>query len=290
MPFSSPSRAGGNGEFPPIAISGTAVAISNISKSARPFPEEQGFIGWGGARNRADRLSEGLSLKQATGIIEAAQFALAIGLPFNRHVTIHWERAGVSDNRAAAATARFLKLASDWLAKGNATPVKQTAKNGRGSLSFAWAWVRENDAGGKCSKGSHVHILLYLPASVTWGGWRVRRWLERISGQPYRRGIIRTSRIGGKVRTAADNTGVYQVNLAAVVGYMLKGTSPVAASQLGLEAVIPQGPIIGKRAATSQNVGRSARNKQTGKNGWPRTAALARDVIKPDCRNSLGDK
>ena len=118
MPFSSASRASENGEYPPIAITGTEVAIINMSKSARPFPEERCFNGWGGARNRADRTSDSLTLKQATGIIDAAQFAAAIGLPFNRHVTIHWERAGIADNRAAAATGYFLKLASDRLGSG----------------------------------------------------------------------------------------------------------------------------------------------------------------------------
>lgn len=258
MPFSDASRASGNGEFPPIAISGTAVAITNISKSARPLEAEQGFNGWGGARNHADRSSASLSLKQATGIIEAAQFAAAIGLPFNRHVTIHWERAGIADNRAAAATGYFLKLGSDRLAKLVCKVVKKTGENRTALPRLAWAWVRENDAGGEGPKGSHVHILLHVPAELTWSGWRVRRWLERITGHRYRAGVIKTARIGGSLGAAP---AAYEANLAAVVGYVLKGASGDVQRALGLDRIEAGGRIIGKRAGTSQNIGRAARGR-----------------------------
>jgi hypothetical protein len=68
---------------------------------------------WGGARNRAARTSGSLTMAQCHAILAAAGWANAIGLPFNRMVTIHWERAGISDARAAWATGRFLKLARD---------------------------------------------------------------------------------------------------------------------------------------------------------------------------------
>src|SRR3546814_15908735 len=67
----------------------------------------------GGARNRADRVSQSLSMRQARNIIDAVRYAYWIDLPLNRHVTVHWERAGISDDRAAAATSQFLKLARD---------------------------------------------------------------------------------------------------------------------------------------------------------------------------------
>ena len=65
--------------------------------------------------------------------------------------------------------------------------------------------------------------------------------------------------IGGTVRAAADNTAVYQSNLATVVGYVLKGACPAAARALGFERLAAAGNIIGKRAATSQNIGPTAR-------------------------------
>lgn len=182
-------------------------------------------------------------MNQAANIIEAAQFAATIGLPFNRHLTIHWEQAGVPDCRAARATGRFLKLAGDWLNKRGKT--------------IAWAWVRENGDG----NGSHVHILLYLPAGVTLGNMQ-RRWLRSITDMPYSASTIRTARIGGTAGAAQMAPAAYQANLAAIVGYVLKGTSARAARDLWLERLDPGGRVIGRRASTSQNIGRTARQRQ----------------------------
>jgi hypothetical protein len=163
-------------------------------------------------------------------------------MAFNRHLTIHWQQAGIPEERAAWATGRFLKLAGDWIAK-------------RGG-KFAWAWVRENGD----TKGSHVHILLYLPALTGIGNMQ-RRWLRSITGQPYSARTIKTARIGGTANAARSAPAAYQANLAEVVGYVLKGASPAAANDLGLERLDAGGRITGKRAATSQNIGRAARDK-----------------------------
>lgn len=239
--------------------SGTGLAIVDIATSGALDSARH----WGGRRNSATRTSSSLSLNQAAQIVEAAQFAAAIGLPFNRHVTIHWERAGIPDCRAAWATGRFMKLASDWVAK----------RGGR----IAWAWVRENGD----SKGSHAHILLHLPSHLITGkngsglasdntprkqrarlGNMPRRWLRLIAGKPYRAGTIRTERIGGTAGVAHSAPAAYRINLAAVVGYILKGACPAAARALGLERLEAGGTITGKRAATSQNIGRAARVRQ----------------------------
>lgn len=170
-------------------------------------------------------------------------------MPLNRHLTIHWEQAGIADDRAAWATGRFLKLAGDWIAK----------RGGR----FAWLWARENDVVSGClyaRKGSHVHILLHLPPGVRLGNMQ-RRWLRSITGQPYSASTIKTGRIGGTSGAAHSAPTVYQANLATVLGYVLKGTSGNAARELGLERLEPGGAIIGKRAASSQNIGRAARQR-----------------------------
>jgi hypothetical protein len=252
----SPDKTGEKQALSPV---GTSLAIIDIANSGASDSAQT----WGGRRNSAARSSSSLSLNQATQIIEAAQFAAAIGLPFNRHVTIHWEQAGVPDSEAAKATARFLKLAGDWIAK----------RGGR----IAWAWVRENGDG----KGSHVHILLHLQANkITAKNGRLlatdntarkqrarlgnipRRWLRSITGKPYRAGTIRTQRIGGTAGAAQSAPAAYQENLKAVVGYILKGACPAAARALGLVRLEAGGNIIGKRAATSQNTGRAARARQ----------------------------
>jgi len=212
---------------------------ANYSKisSGASSPERR----WGGKRNSAARTSESLSLNQAANIIATAKYAAAISLPLNRHLTIHWEQAGIPDERAAWATGRFLKLAGDWIAK----------RGGR----IAWAWVRENGDG----KGSHVHILIHVPAGARLGDLQ-RRWLRTITGRAYKRSTIETRRIGGTAGAARAAPAHYQLNLSAVVGYVLKGVGAATAVTLCLERHDEGGQIVGKRAATSQNIGRAARS------------------------------
>lgn len=191
---------------------------------------------WGGARLKSDRVSSALTLKQAERLIAAAHCAESLGLPFNRHVTFHWGKAGIQDGEAARAIGQLVKLASDWLRTNGVRPV--------------WAWVRENDSGDG-SKGSHVHILLHCPATVPIGSmWR--RWLKRITGHAYRRGTVHTSRIGGSLNTYATFPTVYRANLDRVLAYLCKGVRPEVGATLGLPRTEPSGLVIGKRAAICQ--------------------------------------
>src|SRR5690554_6441344 len=52
--------------------------------------------GRGGARNRADRESHALTSVQIANLGAAERHAAAIGLPFTRMITIHWQAAGLS--------------------------------------------------------------------------------------------------------------------------------------------------------------------------------------------------
>jgi hypothetical protein len=116
-----------------------------LYKSSGPYPPAPQLNTWGGARNSASRQSDSISLVKAVEVVEAAQRAIAIGRPFNRHLTVHWEKAGLTDAEAAGATGRLLKLIKDWLRRHGGT---------------AYTWVRENGDG----KGSHTHILLHVPS------------------------------------------------------------------------------------------------------------------------------
>lgn len=225
---------------------GTGHAI-NLSPSVASSPTRR----WGGSRNNASRTSESLSLDQVANIIEAAQFAAAAGMPFNRHVTIHWEQAGIPDERAAWATGRFLKLVGDWVGKRRNLNFNQEKSNG-----IAWAWARESGH----RKGSHVHILLHLPAGAQIGAMQ-RRWLRSITRRPYRPRTIKTTRIGGTAGAAHSAPATYQANLSKVLSYVLKGACPTAAAELELEQLQAGGLIIGKRAATSQNIGQASRRR-----------------------------
>jgi hypothetical protein len=198
---------------------------------------------WGGARNRADRLSDHLPHAKARAIIAAAYRAQSIGKPFTRFITVHWQGAGIGDDGAAWATGRLIKLAADWAAS-------------KGERLF-WAWVRENDTGDG-SKGSHIHILLNAPDGLPIGRmWR--RWLRRITGKPYRRNTIKSVSIGGSLRTAYTSPERYAVNLAAVLAYVCKGVHSADGAILGLPRTEPGGLIIGKRAAWSQSLGANSR-------------------------------
>lgn len=207
-----------------------------------PFDGNHCFS-WGGKRLRAGRTSDALTLRQANAVIDAAYRAMRHGQPFNRHVTIHWQAAGVDDAHAAKATGDLIKLASDWLrTKG---------------IARAWAWVRENDYGDG-SKGSHVHILLHCPKAVPIGRmWR--RWLRKITGRPYRKGVLHTSRIGGVLNSHDTSLDHYQTNLNTVLAYVVKGVSQAHAAKMGLPRQEAGGRIIGKRAGWSQNIGTKAR-------------------------------
>lgn len=160
--------------------------------------------------------------------------ARKIGRPFNRHITVHWEAAGVPDCQAAKATTAFLKYLREWL--GGAT---------------AYVWARENGDG----KGSHVHILAYVPADRHLSGARFRRWLERVAGRLYRPGTIHTARIAGHRQPGGP---VYAANLQAVLTYVLKGVDADTAAAIGI-AHESGGCIVGKRCGTSRNIGAKAR-------------------------------
>lgn len=219
---------------------GTDVAI--LCKSSAPSPPSSPLATWGGARNRASRVTDAIGLPKAIELVEATRRAIVIGLPFNRHLTIHWAKSGMTDDQAAAATGRMLKLIRDWVRK-------------RGG-DIAHVWVRENGPG----KGSHVHVLLHLPYGITLGGMTKRwykivtRWHGRVPS-----GSVKTKRIGGNVRAAGSRSEWYEANLAWLVAYLLKGVDPATSVVLGLDRRNEGGRIIGKRVAASTNLGRTFR-------------------------------
>jgi hypothetical protein len=172
---------------------------------------------------------------------------LRLGLPLNRHVTLHLEKLGVAAGDGAAAIGVFLKLHRQFLAS-------------RG-FPFACVWVREDDAGDG-SKGPHVHVLMHVPPDAAPAVTRrQKRWLRIASGKPYRAGGLHTSRIGGTVRAAEAAPAIYRVNLAAVVAYLLKGIEPGAAAALALPRHGEGGRVIGKRCGWSENIGAAARRR-----------------------------
>lgn len=203
------------------------------------FPSSTGK---GGARNRADRVSQALTLAQVARLKAAERHARQIGLPFTRMITIHWGAAGVPLQGMATATGRFIDLLTKTMAR-------------HGSQT-AWLWVHENGEG----KGGHCHLLAYVPPDLVGVVTGLQRgWLRRISGNAYRARVIRSRPIGGKLGVESGNRELHAKNLDIAFAYVLKGAEPKAVTCFGLELVEPGGHIIGKRCGASQNIGEKAR-------------------------------
>lgn len=192
----------------------------------------------GGARNRADRVSDGLTARQIVNLNAAALMAETIALPLNRFITLHWEAALVPLEGMAKATGRFVGLLSKWLA--------------RHDHRTAWIWVHENGDG----SGGHCHLLAHVPpdcvADLTAAQ---KRWLSKITGRPYRVKVIKSIPIGGRLGLEASNPDLHFANLETVMAYVTKQADVMATSQFHQ----PGGRVIGKRCGTSQNIGAKAR-------------------------------
>ena len=171
-------------------------------------------------------------------MIEAAIFAERIGLPFNRHWTVHYEMAGIAERDGALFVGRLLTL------------VRKFVRRAGGDLAALWA--RENGHG----KGGHVHILLHLPNGLTLRN-RTRRWIKAAGGNPVRR-VSKVRAIGGAARPDGDH---YRANANEVTAYLLKGASNETGRALGLNRYGDGGPIIGKRAGWTANIGQAARKR-----------------------------
>lgn len=244
--------------YAPFSETGTGFAINNLSLGVPPnLPRKPNR---GGARNRADRESHGLSAKQIATLIAAKDNAALIGLPFTRMITIHWEAAGVSLADMVKATGRFIDLLSKTIArhKGKA----------------AWIWVHEGGDG----KGGHCHILAHIPpGTVSLVTGLQKRWLRSITGRKYKKGVIRSDPIGRRLGLETGNPALHTANLNAAFGYICKAAPQAVLDAYGIErAHAPGGLVIGKRCAASQNL--NVRARATPGGGW-----------KP-CRDDLGDR
>lgn len=212
--------------------SGTRVAIIPKLLSAGAIPAGSG---WGGARNTGSRVTDGLSVDKCEAMLAAAAKAGALGLPFNRHWTVHYERAGIAEHDAVRFVGRLRKYASDYARRHNG--------------KFAVMWVRESGDG----KGGHVHMLMHLPADLRLNG-RTRRWINLAGGRCMAK-VSRVTAIAGRIGAAERGGAHYASNLATVRSYLLKGADRATCEALGLDYRGSQGTVVGKRCGWSQNIG-----------------------------------
>jgi hypothetical protein len=214
--------------------------VGEVSKAQSSSP------GRGGSRNLASRESNCLTRAHTANLIAASGHAKAIGLPFTRMITIHWELAGVPVERMAKATGRFTDLMT-----------KALARHGSGT---AWLWVHENGP----QKGGHCHMLVHVPAKLASVLTRLQLgWLRSITGKPYQVRVIRSRPVGGRLGLEIDNPALYGVNLEMALAYLLKGVCSEAASHFGLNRLEPGGRVVGKRCGTSQKISKLARMRKT---------------------------
>lgn len=235
--------------YPSFLPDGTRFAIS-YSKLGVSAQLPCRANGRGGARNRADRISRGLSVAHVGNLLAAARHAEVIGLPFTRMVTIHWQASGVPLDSMAKATGRFVDLLGKALAR-------------HGSRT-AWLWVHENGDG----KGGHCHLLVHVPAALVPVVSRLQKgWLRRITDNPYRKGVIHSKPIGGRLGLEIGNPELHAANAETALAYVLKGASKAAAARFNLQRLEPGGRIVGKRCGTSQNIGPKARKVSLSQRG-----------------------
>jgi hypothetical protein len=239
-----------------LAIYADTLSCSLASVAALALAPAPSKGSWGGPRNRADRLSDRLTLAQCEKLIAAALFAERIGLAFNRHWTVHTERAGIQSHDGRAFVGRLLHL------------VTEAVRRHGGRL--AAIWVRENGD----RKGEHVHILMHLPAGMKLTN-KTRRWIVAAGGN-YRRNVSYVRSIGGPLVRLDPLSELYRVNARNVLAYVLKYASRAAAEPLGLPLCGERGWIVGKRSGCTQNIAQGAqRGEREGGGGR---------------RNVIGDK
>lgn len=216
------------------ALLATGTRFANIDKIQSSVSTSK-VKTWGGARNFKQNASEHLSLEQCQRLIRAFNNSEKLGLPFNRHWTVHYEKAGVAEENATQFIGRLLKLVREYA--------------GRHQKPFSCIWVRE----GGVKHGGHVHILMHLPPELSLRG-RIRKWI-RLAGGASKRKVSKIASVGGRLNSSAATTH-HKQNAEAVVSYLLKCASEAAGLKLGLSRFGVRATIAGKRCGYSQNLGR----------------------------------
>lgn len=218
--------------YPSPLKNGTQIA--NIAR-LQSSPSSPASHTWGGARNFKQNASEHLSLEQCRRLIRAFNNSEKLGLPFNRHWTVHYEKAGVAEENATQFIGRLLKLVREYA--------------GRHQKPFSCIWVRE----GGVKHGGHVHILMHLPPELSLRG-RIRKWI-RLAGGTSKQKVSRITAVGGRL-TSSPDAAHYQQNVRVAFSYLLKCASEPAGQKLGLARSGVRARIAGKRCGYSQNLGR----------------------------------
>jgi hypothetical protein len=167
-------------------------------------------------------------------LLDADRRAMAAGLPFNRFITLLFQKCGTDPAANGKAASAFIKLAADWLRPFG--------------YPLAWAWVQESSR----KNGAHVHMVMHVPPALdVLFRPMPTRWAKAIIAGRYKKGAVETQRIVG-ARTIADDPAYYRANITRKLHYMLKAAPTPLADQYGLHLRNRRCRVIGKRLAVWQ--------------------------------------
>ena len=186
---------------------------------------------------KQSRASKYITMRQATNIMEAVNFAKLIDLPLVAHLTIHWSLTDVGDDPDGKLFAKVREGLDKWLH--------------RHGIVFAGAWARERQAGGQ-SDVVHCHLLFHLPVGIRTGK-KLRQVEAAISRLVKRHG-----------RGVTDERAIKLVIHDNPDGkYLIKGGGPKVWKRFRLrkEHRRLQGLICGKRCGVTENIGLAARKR-----------------------------
>lgn len=171
----------------------------------------------GGARNQRGRSTMALTERQCRDQIAAAQLSMAMGLPYNRWITIAWEKGGIDARDAVQATGQFVKLAREWV----------QSQEGQ----MPWQWTQERGR----KLGAHVHMLLHVPPELDpLFGTLPKRWVKRLLPGRYVAGVLHVRKLPTG-QNEASNPAVADAIIMGKVHYMLKAAPVTLESKLAME-------------------------------------------------------
>jgi hypothetical protein len=191
--------------------------------------------------NNGSACSSAIPKELVADLIDATSFAEWRGFPLNRFVSI--DLSGL-EMRPQKFISSFLKRVGDWL-RTNASPV-------------VYVWVLENPPRGHLN----CHILVHVPELLMKRFRRRQRgWCEQ-AGARWNKSLIRSQKVGIKpgTRDRKLSLGERLEHTEYALSYMLKGADREVCDLLRIDWDA-QGGIIGKRAGTSERIGRKARRQ-----------------------------
>lgn len=171
----------------------------------------------GGARRHKGEVSSSLTAQQCRTIITGAKRATAAGKPFNRFITLLWERGDLAGAEATDATRAFVKLASDWM----------RLRRQRLCWVYVHEWGEKN--------GAHAHVLLHVPPGLQAEFGRMPlQWAKGILPGRYVAGIVKSIPIPGADAPEDVSWDFYGHSLTARIHYMLKAAPAELEGELGI--------------------------------------------------------